>query len=637
MAASLIAALVVTSCVETGGAKRPTYPAKLTPEIQQRFNQADSLYLGRRYEEADAAFAQFIADSGYNELTDLARFKRGEIRFDRKNYGEALPFYRSAAGGTYNPAITPRAQYKAALSLYYLRRYGETIDEVSKIVREDASPVLRVRADSLGMISARKAQWPGKRLVRFALFLIDDYIDLGRDVRDLSSDPNVVSRQTAHDFVRHWIDDTTVTGDDITALPLKAYQKKPSGGYVLFKEALVKQQYGDFDGATTLLKKFNHSYPKNEYYERAKSLLAETSVRAGRVGFKVGVILPLSGTYSIYGQSVQHGIECALGIYAPCEGPSDIQMVVKDSRGSPAAAAEAVAALAAEDVQVIIGPMLSATVLSAAAQAQQRGIPIITLSQREGVVSIGDFVFRNSVTSKSQVDSLADYAARRRGLKRFFILYPNTRKGEEFQLLFADAVRKAGGRVVGTRTFNPQSQDFISQVRDLHLMGDRIDLTREADKENFDALFLPGSSWTAAFIAPMLSMMGLENVQLLGTMRWNDPGLIERGGTHLDGAVFVVAFDKNSTDPVIHDFVQRFQKAYGKEPTLLEALGYDSMRIILDASSRGAHKSTMIKEMLARLADFRGATGLMSTDAQGDIHRKLKVMRIMGGKAQAVE
>jgi ABC-type branched-subunit amino acid transport system substrate-binding protein len=628
VAAALIAALLVTSCVETGVAKRPTYPARLTPEIQQRFNEADSLYRSRRYQEADAAFAQFIAAFEYNELTDLARFKRGEIRFDRKHYDQALAFYRTASSGTYNPAITTRAHYKAALSLYHLKRYGACIDEVSRIRREDASPSLRVRADSLGMIAGRKAQWTGKRLARFALFLVDDYIDLGVDTPALR-ELNVVSQKDAMEFVRHWVDDGTVTEDGI--------EKKPSGGYVLFKEALVKQRDGDFKGATRLLKKFTRAYPKNEYYARAKTLLTETSARAGRIGFKVGVILPLSGKYTIYGQSVLHGIECALGIYAPCEGPTNIQMVVKDSRGSPAAAAEAVAALAEEDVQAIVGPLLSATVLSAATQAQQRGIPVITLSQREGVASMGEYVFRNSVTSRSQVDSLVDYAARKRRLKRFFILYPNNRKGEEFRLLFAEAVRNANGSVVGAQTYNPQSQDLVSQVRGFHFMEDRVDLTQESGKRRFDALFLPGSSWTAAFVAPMLSMMGMENVQLLGTMRWNDPGLIERGGKHLDGAVFVVAFDKNSTDPLAHDFVQRFKKAYGKEPTLLEGLGYDSMRMILNTSSQGAHKRTMIREILSSLADFNGVTGRISVDAQGDIQRKLRVMRIKEGTAKAVE
>lgn len=629
-------ALVCASSAAFAGAQRPRYPTKLSPEIRERFNEADNLYNQGNLDAADRAFAAFIADFEYNELTDDAKFKRGEIRFKRKRYGEALSYYRSAGDGIYNPKVTPQVQLKGGLALYELKRYGETIDIISGIRRQDAPPALLARADSLGMLAARDAGWEGKRTARFALFLLDDYIDLGPSRDELRGVPHVVSYENTMKFVRHWIDDTSITQEDIDALPRESYAKKPSGGYVLYKEALVKQRHGDMKEAHRLFKKFARAYPKNEYHDRAESLLAETTARTGAVSFKVGVILPLSGRYRVYGESILHGIECALGIYKPCEGPGGIQLVVKDSRSSPASAVEAVKDLAEQDVQVIIGPLLSATVTSAATQAQQLGIPLISVSQRSGVASIGDFIFRNSVTSRSQVDSLVNYSTGKKGIKRYFIFYPLNKKGEEFKRLFSDAVRAAGGRITASKGYYPKAQDLTGQIRDMRFQTDQIDMT-EAPKKNYEAIFLPGSPWAAAYIAPMLAMMGMENVRLLGTMRWNDPNLIKRGGKYLDGALFVQAFDKAGNNPRVRAFVDQYSRAYGTEPTLLDALGYDSMKMLLNASAQGAHKRETIRDVLVNLSGFDGVTGTVTFDENGDARRTLTVMEVKNGKAQSTD
>jgi len=627
----------LNSCAGTGGAKRAKYPSKITPEMQASYQTADNLYARRNYSAADRAFEQFIQSYEYNEYTDWARFKRGEIRFEQGRYSEALPFYRAATAGVYNPEISPKAHLKAATALYRMKRYGETIDEVSKIRREGASADIRLRADSLGMMAARDAGWPGKLIVRFALFLLDDYIDLGTVSPSLERDNEVVAQNDVLKFVRFWVGDNAVTEGDMAALPAESYEKKPSGGYFLYKEALVKHGMGDYSGANNLLKKFTRSYPKNEYYAAAKEMLVETQSRTGTARFKVGVILPLSGRYSVYGQSVLRGIECALGIYAPCEGPKDVQIITKDSRGNPDIATKAVAELADADVQAIVGPLLSATANAAASKAQQLGIPMITLSQREGLASLGKYIFRNSVTSKSQVDTLVDYTARRKGLKRYFILYPTNKLGEEFKQLFSEAVRQAGGRVVASKGYDPRSQDLSVQIRSAKYEEDStIDLTQTRNI-SYDAIFMPGAAWTAAYVAPSLQMMGMANVQLIGTMRWNDEDFIKRGGKYLDGAIFVRAFDTDGRSMPARQFLGRFKDAYGSSPSLLEGLGYDAMKLIIAASAQGAYKRETIRNVLAQIKDFQGVTGRISFNERGDALRTMQVMRINNGEANPID
>ena len=156
-------------------------------------------------------------------------------------------------------------------------------------------------------------------------------------------------------------------------------------------------------------------------------------------------------------------------------------------------------------------------------------------------------------------------------------------------------------------------------------------------KVNCDAIFMPGSAGEASYVAPMLSMMGLSNIQLLGTMRWNDTAFIRKNGKYLEGAIFVQSFDLGSSNPTVRIFVDRFKGAYNVDPTLLEGLGYDSMNMIIKASANGSFKRDSIRKALAETKDYPGVTGSISFNESRDAVRKMNVMRISNGQAKNID
>lgn len=620
VAVYFLIALILAGCA--GGGARPSYPDAVTPEAQQVWNEAESLYQAGRQGEADGAYKRFIDTYGYNSLTDDGRFKRGEISFYRKNYAQALEFYRAAYANVYSPSISPRAEFKAAYSLYQLKRFDEAKQELLKIRRRDASAVLRTRADSLGVISSRAANESSNAAMRFYLFLLDDYAEANRQA--LEGIPDLVSENDALSVVRRWVGDVQVTSAQVGELPLKEYKGKNSGGYALYKFGKALNSEGEFGRATKELRAYVSAYPKHEYYNAAKTLLGETAGRAGEAAIKVGLILPLSGKYAIYGESVQHGVECAAGVFSPCEGPGNVALMVRDADGQPDKIAATVDELAAANVIAIIGPMLSSTVQAAAERAQQLQVPMITLSQRTGTSDIGDYIFRNTVAAQSQVSTIVDYAVGRRHLKRFFILYPQNEQGREYKDLFSEAVRGAGGKVVIAQGYSSNSVELASEIRGLQLESD--------GGRRFDAIFIPDAFGAAGYLATTLATIGIEGVPLLGISRWDDPRLISAGGKYVEGAVFPEAFYKKSQDANVRGFVTNFTQAYGIEPTLLEALGYDSMQMILNATKSGAAHRTTLKDALARMADFNGVTGRTSFNANRDATRELPLLTVSGGE-----
>ena len=644
------ATFLLSGCAEglsPATARTVKYPNAATPEMRARFDAASELYRSKRFGEADAALSKMIAEFPYTEITDESRFIRGEIAFARGDFNGAILRYGEAVSELQSPRVAPKARFKAALAMMKLSRPSDALGELARIHRQDASAVLRLRIDSLGAKASKAAGMAPNSAVIWSLRLLDDYSEAMGSVPTGIPADELVPESAALAEAKRWIGDSSVTEAEVEGLPTKEMRGRRSGGYASYKLALVYHSTGDTSAATRQLKSFISAYPKHEYYGSARVLMSELGGAVGdAAGVKVGVLLPLSGKYAVYGESALHGVECAAGVYEPCIGPAGLRMVIRDSEGALGGAAGAVDELAAEGVVAIVGPLSSANAVEAASRAQQLGIPMISISQREGVAEVGDFVFRNSVSDVSEMSTLADYAVNKMRLNRFFIVYPPSRKGTEYRALFTEAVKSLGGKVVGGQSFSAAEGRVVDELRGRYLAEQQmatqegtgagepmIDLSSAGE---FDALFVPDSIGVAAYVTQRMSLSAsgsARKFQLLGISRWDDQKLV--GSSGIGSAVFVDSFYKGAPDEHVAGFVSRFKQAYGIEPTMLEALGYDSMRIIISAvQEKGAVRRDSVRDAIVRTANFPGVTGKTGFDSQGNAKKDLWVLKIREGRIE---
>ncbi len=612
----------LVSCATSEEPRRARYPNSVSPAAQTEFSVAKGLYRSSRFPEADSAFAALIADHPYTEITDRSLFFRAEIAFGRHDYSGALGLYRKSYSRVGSPMITPMAKFKAGLSLYKLKRYGEAITELESIERANASAILRLRIDSLAVVASNKVGAIPASKVIWYLFVLDDYSDgAAQRVGEVSGE-ELVAENDALSEVRRWVEDPNISMSSVEMLPLAGMKGKRSGGYASYKYAYLLHTTGRSDEAAQRIKNYLTGYPKHEYYASARLLAMELGGEFGSgAGISIGVILPLTGRYAVYGESVLHGIECAVGIFGSCTGPAGMTLIVRDSTSTSLGATRAVDELNDAGVVAIVGPLMSSSAVVAAGRAQELGIPLISLSQRNGVIELGDFIFRNSVSPASEVDAVVEYSITQKMLKRFFILYPNNRKGAEYERLFTEKVEELGGKVVSTHSYAPNEMEFAVALRSV---GD--------NGSSFDAVFIPDSSRVVGYIAPTLALSGIEGVKLLGISRWDEQGLVDRGGKFVDGSIFVNSFYKKAHDAGVISFIKKFKETYGIEPTLLEALGFDATRaIIIAAQEMGSfHRETM-RDSLTRISGFHGVSGLMGFNLDGDARRKLTLLTVKNG------
>lgn len=610
------------------------YPNKVTSEMKSEFDRAEKDFAEKQYPQAETAFRAYSQKYPYNALTDIAQFRIGQIYMLRTQYAEATQTFSELVAKTPDPGVASRARVKAGISQFRLGRYNEALQYFD---RADAAQVQdndRVKMGSLGLIALGKANASIDRKGYYCAVLADTYGDESDAAIKQRYGSESPARQDVMNCLQAWATTPGGIGQvDSRLLTYRAGSK--SEPYVNYRLGMAYAAAGDNKLAKKYLGDLVSKYPQSPLARSAMPTYEKVAAKAGKEPktsgkvYKIGVILPVSGKYEVYGRSTLNGMECASGTKPGCTGVKNLQLVVRDDRGEPGPAVQAVDELVnVEKVQAIVGPLSSGSALAAAKRAQELGVVMISLAQKEGIPGTGDFIFRFSLTPKEQVDALLRYATRTKGKKLFGVLYPNTNYGKTFFTLFEQLAPDNGGKVSASRAFSGTT----ALAEDLRQLKFSVSQTTPTAPLGFDGLFIPDSYATILKILPQMSQAGIANVLLMGTNAWNDPSLAAKSGGALGDSVFLDVFFKDSDNPLTKAFVQEFQTAFGQQPTTLEAMGYDSIRFLGQALGRGKVGNPQeTRQAVFGMRNYDGVTGLKGFEADREADVEPVLLTVEGG------
>ena len=460
--------------------------------------------------------------------------------------------------------------------------------------------------------------------------------------------------------------------DKIKTDDLEAMEKKYSGqdfnSYITFTLGERYIQKGNSVKAKEKFTRFQTLYPQHEYSVQADNYMARLKNTDQVDPYTVGVILPLTGKNSAFGQKSLMGIQLAAGVFGDNKNAKPpVKLAVMDSQSDPEVARMAVEKLMQEDhVLAIIGPLGNDEAATTASQCSMSGIPNISLSQKDDLDGLGQYVFRMAMSNRNQIRRLVDYSMDNLAMKRFGIIYPEDRYGQELTKYFWDEVLRKGGEITAVESYQTGQTDFREQVKKLlgiYYVGSRLkeygelkyklgeeasaDPRKKAKSSDlnlspvdaFDALFIPDDAKIAAQIAPYLPYYDAKNIVLMGPNTWNSPLLISRGQDHVNGAIFIDGFTSLTAMSESRSFVKNFKDAFNSTPGVLEAQGYDAMNIIVSAMNKAFSGSTptsinrdTFRNYITNIGSFTGATGKMKIEPNGDIDKQLFVLGVEKGK-----
>lgn len=340
----------------------------------------------------------------------------------------------------------------------------------------------------------------------------------------------------------------------------------------------------------------------------------------------IGHVASLTGDTATFGVSAEEGLRLALDEINAAGGVlgSKVVVITEDDRSIADEAKAAVNKLISRDrVIAILGEIASSRSIAMAPICQEAEIPMLSPgSTNPKVTQLGDYVFRACFTDIFQARAIAQFAMKDLKLKRIAVLYPvNSDYGVGLRDYFREAVQNSGGQIVEDLAYTEgKDVDFRAQLTKIK-------------SGNPEAIFVSGYYTEAGLIAQQARELGIH-VPLLGGDGWDSAKTIAIGKDAVEGCYFSNHYSQEEDRPEVKKFVEDYKKRYnGKGPDAMAILGYDAMRLMVDAIKRaGNTEPEAIRDALAGTKDFPAASGAITIDENRNARKKIVILKIENGK-----
>jgi len=626
------------SCTQSSQSiKKQTTPPKSKEDTKSAiFYKAEELYKSRLYAEALDMYLNYIkrppTDKDKHQFKDRALMKMGSIYTIQGKFDDARTIYKQLIKEFPQSKYSSRAQLGLIYNDYSQKKYEEALQQIEPAFamthKNDHSGLYLLKGDIL--LALNRAQ---EAVVAYTY---------AAEKAAQSELPHIIKRS------RQAI--SILTLDELQYL-INVYQGRFPVVYMLYQKAQNEIESDNPTKAVTILEDIVNEYPEHEMISQIQDEIE--SIKKGKIfeSNTIGCLLPLSGKYSQFGQMALNGALFAHTQFSSLQKGSPVQLKMQDTGETVEDAIQAFEKLIAENVKAIIGPIEPNQAEAIALSANEHQIPIILLTFREGITQDLEYVFRNFITPEIQIRTITSYAMDELGYRDFGILYPDDHYGRTHMDLFWDVVIKKGGTVRAVNTYDNHKTDFNESIRKMvgkHFLRPGVSKWRQKKLKpivDFDALFIPDKPDKIIMIAPQLKSNDIE-VQLLGTNIWHDKKMIGDSQQvvlgrfdrqHLQNAVFPDLFFSESNLPHVQQFVAAFKETFDKEPSYWEAITYDTAMILYELLNSGTiQDASQLKDSLLHMKEYRGLTGFMHFDDQGEAQKQLYLLTIKGDSFEEI-
>ena len=411
------------------------------------FARAEKEFYSKKYDQAFILYNDYLAIYPKTPLAPAALMKIGAIYSVGNNYENARRSYKRLINEYPDSLFVPECTLNILATYYDEGRFDDVIEQAGMISDDRLYGSYIVRKHTIIGDAYLAGELPPD-----AVF---SYSKAYRSATEIERKELILKIETAAAFL---------SPTEIVAL-YERLDNDTLKGSLLYQQGLSKFNERKYDDAKKALSILLTKYPGHEKFYSAQNLIEEINFQSQYNRYSIGCLLPISGENGIYGRKAERGIMLAVNRFTSQESITPINVILKDTESNDEKAALAVQELADENVAAMIG---LGTVETIATKAQGKGIPVISLSGKENINEIGDFVFRNFLTTEMQVKKIVSYATEKLGLKRFAVLYPDEKYGITFMNTFWDEVLSYGGEIVGVESYDAHGGgDFADQIKKL--------------------------------------------------------------------------------------------------------------------------------------------------------------------------
>jgi len=354
-------------------------------------------------------------------------------------------------------------------------------------------------------------------------------------------------------------------------------------------------------------------------------VLIVTQIRKEEKEIKIGAILPLTGDAAQWGIPPLRGAELAVQeINSSNFLNSKISLIVEDGKCDPKEGVSAFNKLVSiNKVRLIMGEVCSSVTLAIAPIAEKNKILLISPASTNPKISeAGDYIFRVIPSDALRGKVFAEYVFNK-GYRKVGIIYINNEGGKGNRDSFKKRFEELGGQIVIEERYEPGATDMRTQLTKI----------KNVYPEVVMVVSYPSDT---PILMKQAKELGLNTPLYFQTEAVEDPNVLREAGNAAEGVIYILPAPAEGEKP--NEFIQRYEKAYGKKPELFAAEAYDIIWLIANAiKETGKTDPTSIKDYLYTVKDYPGASGVITFDKNGDVLKPMAIKTIKNGKPVLIE
>lgn len=323
---------------------------------------------------------------------------------------------------------------------------------------------------------------------------------------------------------------------------------------------------------------------------------------------KIGVPVPLSGSYANAGTDILDGAKLAVAKINEAGGVLGkmIELAPEDDACDAQTAVQAAQKLVDADVAAVAGGYCSSAALPELSTFHRAGLPyVMDASTNPRLTEMGyDDVFRTIGRDDEQGPFAANFMKNFLHAKRAAVIDDNTTYAKGLAQNTVASLKQDGVDVVYANAITPGQMDYSPT------------LTRVASLTP-DVIYFTGYFSEAGLMAKEARQAGLK-MTFMGGDATNDPTLMKTAGAAANGMIITTAPLAQFLSGA-HGFVDDYTKAYGHGPGPYSVYEYDAVGVTAKAIENAkSDKPADIIVALHKITDYKGVTGTIGFNAKGD-------------------
>jgi branched-chain amino acid transport system substrate-binding protein len=272
----------------------------------------------------------------------------------------------------------------------------------------------------------------------------------------------------------------------------------------------------------------------------------------------------------------------------------------------------------ADGASIVLGPTLSPVAVAADPIAQAAGVPVLGVTNAVlDMASIGNVVWRVSLSENAMVSASVKYAASKKSVKNAVLIWEpsdgySSGSAESFR-----AAAKANGITITSE------QKYVEGATSVDAVA------TAATSASPDAIFF---ALRSAVADDFLVATGSTKAVRVGGNGFNSAAVVKSSGAAADGLIVSGSWNINTSNANSKKFVDSYTKANNAAPDAFAAQGYAAIQILLAAMKKAKSTSSAdIQAALSKIGTVETVLGSFGYDSNHEPTYAAAVQVVQGG------